>query len=47
MQYSERVVSLVVSRETSAANKVFDSNEASVSRETLKKYFFGKKIIDK
>ena len=35
-----------VSRETSAANKVFDSNEASVSRETLKKYFFGKKIID-
>lgn len=35
-----------VSRETSAANKVFASNEASVSRETLKKYFFGKKIID-
>lgn len=35
-----------VSCETSAANKVFASNEASVSRETLKKYFFGKKIID-
>ena len=53
MQYSERVVSqptdskeVFVSRETSAANKVFASNEASVSRETLKKYFFGKKIID-